>query len=536
MGRRFRKWTSIAVAALVVAVTSVDRLGSPAAHAADPKPTGSLNIGLSGLSSQATDPILFGYAIKFYLALVYDYLIGTDASGNLSKETGLARDWKISPDQKTFTITLRDNAKFQNGDPVTSADVKFSIVRSLGPRSRTGYADYLRDNLDQVETPSAHQVVITTKNPAPFLLSALSRAMSSEGMIVPKKYVEAKGDDFFNLNPIGSGPYRIAENVPGTQVTLEAVDKHWRTGVPRYKTITLRQLPEEATRIAMLRQGKLDIIDVSAERLGAMREQGYQIHLKKDDALLNCWWVEPSASTPLGKREVREALSIAIDRQELADTIFAGTAKPAHIPTGWSWAFPEIGLKVTPDLEYRFEPARAKKLLAEAGYPKGFVAKIYTAPLPGYAVSQSVAEAIAGYWGNVGVETKVIPLDYAAFRKIWLDRSDPGAMVCYNQPNRNAYGVFAALDKLGYFAKPTAFMHDPEIERLMNAVKKESDADKRNTLLRQVHLQMRKETVTIPVLELATPYVAAKTLPEWDTGFIPFDMNLDQIIQQPKTK
>ena len=151
----------------------------PEAHAQDPKPTGSLNIGLSGLSSNATDPILFGYAIKFYLALVFDYLIGTDASGNLSKETGLARDWKISPDKKTFTITLRDGAKFQNGDPVTSADVKFTITRALGPKSRTGYADYLRDNLDQIETPTPTQVVITTKNPAPFLLSSLSRAMST---------------------------------------------------------------------------------------------------------------------------------------------------------------------------------------------------------------------------------------------------------------------------------------------------------------------------------------------------------------------
>jgi len=534
MNLNFRKWFSKSAAVLALTVAGTNGPGLSAAHAQ--KPGDALNIGLSGLSSQATDPILFGYAIKFYLALVFDYLIGTDAAGNLSKETGLARDWKISTDQKTFTITLRDNAKFQNGEPVTSADVKFSIVRSLGPRSRTGYADYLRDNLDQVEAPSPHQVVITTKNAAPFLLSALSRAMSSEGMIVPKKYIEAKGDDYFNLNPIGSGPYRIAENVPGTQVTLEAVDRHWRAGVPRYKTVTLRQLPEEATRIAMLRQGKLDIIDVSAERLTVLREQGYQVHLKKDDALLNCWWVEPFASTPLGKREVREALSIAIDRQELADTIFSGTAKPAHIPTGWSWAFPEIGLKVTPDMHYKFDPARAKKMLADAGYPKGFAAKIYTAPLPGYAVAQSVAEAIAGYWNNVGVEVKVIPLDYAAFRKIWLDRSDPGAMVCYNQPNRNAYGVFAALDKLGYFAKPTAFMHDPEIERLLNAAKKEPDAGKRNNLLRDIHLQMRKETVTIPVLELSTPYVAAKTLPAWDTGYIPFDMNLDQIIQQPKGK
>lgn len=532
-GRRIGSQLAVVLALLVAVLVLAVRLEASESDPVRAKPAGVLNIGLSGFPAGTMDPILLGFVTKFYLAQIFDYLVGTDAAGQISKQTGLAHDWQVSADQTRWTFVLRDDAKFQNGDPVGSEDVKFSLTRALGPRSTTGYAGVLRDTIAAIDAPSPREVVITTKKPSPFLLPALSRAVSSEGMVVPKAYVERNGDEYFNLHPVGSGPYKVTEHVAGSHITLAAMDWHWRTGVPRYQSIVLRLVPEETTRTAMLRQGKLDMIDVSADSAGELRDQGFQIHLKQNDALVNCWWVEPWADTPIGKRGVREALNMAINRQEMADTMFSGAARPAYIPLGFSWSFPEIGLEVTPDLRYSFDPAGAKRRLAEAGFPNGFPMTIYTAPLPGFPQSRSLAEAIAGYWGEIGVATKVIPVDYAAFRKAWLDRSAPGALLCYNQANRNAYGAYAALDKFGHFERPTGFMHDPEVARLLTAIGSELDSTARNELMRQVFLRMRAESLDVPLLDTDTPYAAAKSLPTWDPGAVMYDLNLDELVAEP---
>lgn len=523
---RKTSWCKVVAFAVALAATP----WSAGAQSTAKEPSGELTIGLAAIPSGTLDPILVGISLKFFLAQVYDYLVGTDASGRLSKETGLARDWSANADQTRWTFKLRTDARFHNGDPVTSEDVKFSIMRAMGPKSATGYAGLLRDTVASIETPSPSEVVVVTKRPTWYIVDALSRAVSSEGMIVPKKYIEAKGDAFFNLNPIGSGPYKVIESVAGSHVRLEAAGRHWRAGTPRYKYVTIRAIPEETTRTAMLRQGKLDIADVSPAAVKELRAQGLQIHRKEGDALINCWWIESYASTPMGDKRVREALNLAINREEVADALFSGMAKPANIPLGFSWSFPEIGFSVQPGQKYAFDAARARKLIAEAGFPNGFSTKIYTAPLPGFAEAQSLAEAIGGYWGNIGVKAEVIPVDYAALRKMYVDRQVPGALMCYNQANRSAYGAFSALEKFGYVKKPTGFMHDPEIEKLHTAISEEMNPDKRNALMRQMFDRLRSESWNIPVVDVDTVYAAVKTLPKWSPGSVMFDLNLDQLV------
>lgn len=516
-------------AALVIALTAVSR---PSGAQAAPAPNGTLTLGLSGFPAETSDPILMGFVLKYYLAQVFDYLVGTDATGKVSTETGLARSWKVSSDGKTWTFQLRDGTTFQDGSPVTAEDAKFSLTRALGPRSTTGYSGVLKAVVATIDAPAKDQLVITLKKPFSFLPDALSRAVSSEGMVVPKAYLEAHGDSYFDSHPIGSGPYQITERVPGSHIRLEAREHHWRIGVPRYRSIYIRLVPEETTRIAMLRQGKLDIIDVSSERVGELRDEGFQLHIKQDDALVNCWWVEAWEKTPIGDRRVREALSTAINRQEIGETIFSGMARPAAIPLGFSWSFPEVGFEVTPDLLYKFDPDRAKKLLAEAGYPKGFSTTIFTGPLPGFPQARNTAEAIAGYWQDVGLDVKVVPMDFSAFRKLWFDRASPGALVCYNQANRNAFGAYSALTKFGFFEKPTGFMHDPEIARLITATGEASDENTRSADLRDIYKRLRQETLDIPLVNIDTPYVASKALPKWNPGSIMYDLNLDELISQ----
>ena len=143
---------------------------------AQPKSEGELTIGLSSLSSETMDPMLGGQIVKFYLDQIFDYLVGCNPDGTLSKDNGLARDWEVSADKKRWTFLLRPDVKFHDGSPVTSEDVKFSVMRNIGKRSTTGYAGPMRELIKDIETPAPDKVVIVTKQPTLIIASATDSA------------------------------------------------------------------------------------------------------------------------------------------------------------------------------------------------------------------------------------------------------------------------------------------------------------------------------------------------------------------------
>lgn len=502
-----------------------------AASAAAAPPAGELTVGLSSFATEVLDPVLGGHGVKFYLALIFDYLIGVTPDGRLAPELGIATAWTASPDHRRWTFTLRRGVRFHNGDELTSADVKFSILRAIGPRSTTGYAGVLRALLDRIETPTPDRVVLVTREPTLVIPPYLSRALASEGMILPKKYIEAVGDDEFARRPIGSGPYRFVEQVTGSHVTLAAVPHHWRLGTPRYQTVTFRLVPEESTRMAMVRRGEIDLADVSRDRVREMEQAGFTVHYRRHDALLHLWWVLPWDRTPVRDRRVREALNLAIDRREIAATIFGGEAEPAAIPFGLTWAFRDVKLTVPDGWQYPYDPARARALLAEAGYPAGFPITVFAYQLPALPEGREMAEAVAGYWQKIGVRPILIPVDYPAFRKQWVDRGTPGAVGYYNLPNRDWIGTYTLLDKFAHTpSRSTDTVADPEIDRMLEAILTATDRTKINGLMRQVFTRLRREHDGVPLVYLHTPYVTSKRITRWNPGSVMLDLNIDELV------
>ena len=491
-----------------------------------------LTVALSSFSAETLDPALQGHNVKYYLSLMFDYLVGTTPDGQPSQAGGLASKWEASADHKRWTFHLRKGVKFHTGEEMTSEDVKFSLQRAMGKRSTTGYAGPLRTLIQDIETPAPDRVVIVTKEPTLIIPTYLSRALSTEGMIVPKKYIEANGDDAFARKPVGSGPFKFVEQVAGSHIKLAGVENHWRTGTPKYKTITFKIVPEETTRIALLRRGEVDVADVSRERVKELQREGFPIHFRKDDAILHMWWILATDGwpAPMKDKRVREAMNLAIDRAEVVQGVFAGHGEPAAIPDGLSWSFKEIGFKVTPDMAYAYDPARAKKLLADAGVGGGFPLDVYAFQLPGLPEGKAFAEAIAGYWEKIGIKVKLVPVDYAAFRKNWVDRKTPGAMGYFNIANRNWIGTYALLEKQAYTpSKPTDQVADAEIDGMIAQIMRQTDREKINALMRNIFTRLRSEHYGVPVAYLHSPYASSKALASWNPGTVMYDFFFDEL-------
>ena len=494
-----------------------------------------LTVALSSFSAETVDPALQGHNVKYYLSLMFDYLVGTTPDGQPSQAGGLASKWETSADHKRWTFHLRRGVKFHDGTEMTSEDVKFSLQRAMGKRSTTGYAGPLRTLIVDIETPAPDRVVIATKEPTLIIPTYLSRSLSTEGIVLPKKYIEANGDDTFARKPIGTGPYKFVEQVVGSHIKMTAVDNHWRIGVPKYRNVTFRLVPEETTRIALLRRGEVDVADVSRERVKELEKDGFPIHMRKEEAIIHAWWIlGPDGRTPpTNDKRVREALNLAIDRNEVAQSIFGGYAEPAAIPMGLTWAFKDVGFKVTPDMMYAYDPARSRKLLADAGLASGFSIDVYAFQLPGFPEGKAFAEALAGYWEKIGVKSKLIPVDYPAFRKMWVDRKAPGAVGYYNIANRDWIGAYALLEKQGYTpSKLNDTVNDPEVDGMLAQVMRQTDREKINALMRNVYTRLRGEHHGLPIVYVHSPYAASKTLGKWNPGSVMYDLFLDELARK----
>jgi peptide/nickel transport system substrate-binding protein len=269
---------------------------------------------------------------------------------------------------------------------------------------------------------------------------------------------------------------------------------------------------------------------VSRERVKELEKEGFPLHYRREEAILTMWWVlGPDGRTgPTKDKRVREALNLALDRAEIAQSIFGGKAEPAAVPLGLSWSFKDVGFKQTPDMLYPYDPARAKKLLADAGVGSGMSLDVYAYQLPGLPEGKTMAEAVAGYWEKIGIKTKLIPVDYPAFRKAWFDRSVPGAVGYFNIANRDWIGAYALLEKQAYTpSKPSDTVNDPEIDGMLAQVMRQTDKDKINTLMRGVYARLRSEHLGVPVVYLHSPYATSKTLGNWNPGSVMYDLFFD---------
>lgn len=195
---------------------------------------------------------------------IYDWIIGSNAQGAFSTETGIAHDWSMTPDALQHTIQLREDILFHDDTEVTAHDAKFSIETVMEEDSQSSFIRELTPMLDSLEVADDHTLEINCHEPCLFALWIFSGVRGVDGNVLNQAYYEEVGESEFAQSPIGSGPYRFESQVLGSSTTVEAVNRpHFRGGIPKYETIRFEAIPEETTRIANLRSGAVDIIDTS---------------------------------------------------------------------------------------------------------------------------------------------------------------------------------------------------------------------------------------------------------------------------------
>jgi peptide/nickel transport system substrate-binding protein len=382
---------------------------------------GTLVFAVESLAAQTLDPILEtrpGNAV--YQAVMFDSLVGF----NLEKGgvgPGVAESWSLSADGLSWTFKIRAGQKFHNGDPLTAADIKFSLERFMAPNSLSGSAGLMRRTFKSIDVLDDLTVRITTTSPQIGLPPSLSRAVAPEGSVMPKAYIEKVGEEGFRAKPIGSGPWKFLRNVKGDRMEFEATAAPHARGTPHFKNLTILLVPEESTRVAMVRTGEAAIASIGPETMLSASRGGLEVLSVPGtmQALYQFWGVyKPGVKdNPITNVKVREALSLAIDRQQIIDHVMNGKARLPHpfATFGYTEYFSAANWEAWAKQAYRYDPAAAKKLLAEAGYPNGFELSFANTALPGTQFMVDIGTAIADMWTKIGVKVNLKHYEWGSF-------------------------------------------------------------------------------------------------------------------------
>ena len=416
----------------------------------------------------------------------------------------LAESWSVSKDGLVYEFTLRKGVRFHDGEPVTAEDVKFSFERYRGSAKKS-----LHDRVVAVEAPDPAHVRFRLKEPWPDFLTFYVGA-SGAGWIVPKKYVEKVGDEGFKKAPIGAGPYRFVSFTPGVELVLEAFDQYWRKP-PSVKRLVFRVIPDEATRLAALKRGEVDIVYSIRGELAEELQRTPGLTLKPAVIQAPFWIYFPEQwdpKSPFHDPRVRLAASLAIDRNTINQALTLGFSKVtgSMIPNNFEFYW-------QPPIPAR-DPARAKRLLAEAGYPNGFDAGEYYAD----ASYSNLAEAVLADLQAVGIRAQLRPLERAAFFKGYAEKK-------FRNIIQGASGAFgnAATRLEAFVVKDGTYAYGsyPDIDGLFREQAAMTDAKRRDAVLQKMQQMVAERVVYAPIWQLAFLNGVGPRVGESGLGLIP---------------
>jgi len=403
-------------------------------------PVGTLTVAVATFGNERWLPHLYVGAEDVVLKPLWENLLSRDGKGNLIPM--LAEKWQVSDGGRTWKFHLRKGVRFHNGTEVTAEDVRFTFASIAKEGSANSMAPEFR-TIKSMEVEGPYTITVRFDKPFVTLGNRVTQGLfASVAYIQSKKHIEA-GEDGAERQPIGTGPWKFVEHVRGDRIVYEAVQNHWRA-TPHFKRLVFLKVPEPATRMAMLRAGSVDVIEVSGEYVDELKKVGMRTLIMPNTAAIwvilgGQWptkpsydpkvpWAQPDAERA---KKVRLALNLAVDKKAIIERVLGGVGTAVgtvnYYPTD-PWISDAL-LKPIP-----YDPARAKALLTEAGYPNGFEVTMNLTAWPGRGFLPDVGEAVATYWEKIGLKVKRRPVDRAVFSADFRARSYAGVALAYAGP------------------------------------------------------------------------------------------------------
>jgi peptide/nickel transport system substrate-binding protein len=475
------------IAPLLTLCLILTALGGLAPAAAAP-PDGTLAIGVHvTLVSRWLDPGETEALITPFMVLyvLHDALV-KPMPGNIMTPS-LAESWTLAKDGVTYEFVIRKNAKFHNGDPVTAEDVKFTFERYKGSGAKL-----LKERVKEIQVVAPNRVRFVLKEPWPDFMAFYGTSATGASWIVPKKYIERVGEDAYKKAPVGAGPYKFASFTPGVELTVDAFPDYWRKA-PSVKRLVMRSIPDESTRAASVKTGEVDLAYLFGGAIAQDLQRTPGIRVVAP-LLYGVYWLDFldqwDPKSPWHDRRVRQAASLAIDRNAINQAEMLGLGKPAgaFVPPEFDFA-----LKMEPPA---FDPKRAKQLVVEAGFPNGFDAGDLT-PLPPYT---SLGEAVGSYLQAIGIRTQVRTMERATFLSNWREKKVRGLLIGATGAAGNAAARLEPFfTKSGIYAYGTR----PEIDDLFQRQANETDRNKREAILHQIQKIVSDQVLAAPIFQQA---------------------------------
>lgn len=461
---------------------------------------------------------------------LYDTLIQPTANGK-GVEPGLAESWEVAEDGMTVTLTIRPGLKFADGSALELSDIKWSLDRASS-KTDGGSFQFLLEAIKSIETKAPSTVILHMAHPDPAIIQAL--ATFNAGIMPRKLLMAAPGKTLlekskaFAERPIGSGPFMLTSWTHNTEMVLSANPHYWKPGadgkkLPYLARVRLPVIPDDATRILKLQAGEID----GTEFVPFSRVAELKADPKLDMVLFPAAKViyfnlnnrpkfKDGRVNPMADKRVRQALNYATDKQALIQVLSYGFGTPQQtfMPTSTPYALKN-------GEPYPYNPEKAKQLLAEAGYPKGFTVSCMA--LAGNVDDVAQLSTLQQMWGDVGVTVKIEQLesatrltrfkagDYEMRTSLWTnDINDPNEITSYF-----AYYPTVQGNRAGY--------RNAANEKLFEASQKEMDPKKREADYIQIQKNYIEDAPIVFLLEVPYPVALARKV----QGFVQIPLGND---------
>jgi len=398
-----RKRTSVWFGTMLIALgIGFCGLGAGAALAQNPTPGGTLTVTLSaeppGLDPTTSPAATIKRVVHYNL---FEGLLKVDRNGKVVPM--LAKSYAVSKDGKEYTFTLHPGIKFHDGSACAAEDVKFSLERILDPKTAAPYRMYY-EGIESVQVVDPLNVKIKLKKYDSMFLFNIARG---DAVIVPRQAV-----DKLKSQPIGTGPFKLAEWKRGDSIVLVKNADYHMKGVPYLDKVVFKFIPDPSSQLAALKAGDVDVIayDMAPENVAAL-EKDARFKVLKGHTTTDVIMAMNHSKKPFSDPKVRQAITLAIDRKAVIQGAMSGFGTPigSHMDPTNPYYVDLSGL-------YPYNPEKAKQLLTEAGYPKGFEA-VLKLPEP-YAYARRSGEVIADQLSKVGIKLTLEVIQMGQ----WVDR------------------------------------------------------------------------------------------------------------------